>query len=128
MLGFIDLSNLTRISMMLVDCGLFTTDSDTDKLAYLTKGAVFLIQVGVPIILVIMGMIDMGKAVMAQKEDDIKKAQQVFVTRLIAAAITFLIITVVKVLIGVFGKSTDAKFMSCFNYFVNGTGMTTTGH
>ena len=38
-----------------------------------------LIQFGIPVILIVLGMMDLGKAVMAQKEDEIKKGQSTFV-------------------------------------------------
>ena len=36
-----------------------------------------IIKIGVPIILIILGMIDMGKAVASQKDDEIKKGQKI---------------------------------------------------
>lgn len=55
------------------------------------------IQFGVPIILIVMGMLDLGKAVMSSKEEEIKKAQSLFIKRLIAGIVVFLVITIVKV-------------------------------
>lgn len=55
-----------------------------------------LIKIAVPILLIIFGMLDLGKAVMAQKEDEIKKGQQMFVKRLIAAAIVFFVVVIVQ--------------------------------
>ena len=125
MLNFINLSSFTFLLDKLgTDCGLFGTgDPGMSTIANLTSGAVFVIQVFVPIALIIMGMIDMGKAVMQQKEDDIKKAQQEFITRLIAAAITFLIITIVKLVINILSNATDSSsgnLMDCVNFFLNG--------
>jgi len=131
MLGFIDLS---KFALLLedsgVNCGLFHTGTDgMQTIANLTSGAVLVIQIFVPVVLVIMGMVDMGKAVMQQKEDDIKKAEQVFVTRLIAAVITFLIITIVKLVISVLAgasnnnavdNDSNGSFMQCFNFFLTG--------
>lgn len=49
------------------------------------------IQIVAPIILILMGSIDMVKAVMAGKDDEIKKHQTTLIKRLIAALIIFLI-------------------------------------
>ena len=57
---------------------------------------VIFIQIGVPIILVVLGMVDLGKAVMQQKEDDIKEAQQLFIKRLLAAALVFFIVVIIS--------------------------------
>lgn len=58
------------------------------------------IQIGVPVLLIFFGMLDLGKAVMAQKEDEIKKGQQMFIKRLISAVIVFLVFFIVQLAIG----------------------------
>lgn len=75
------------------------------KLAYIISLIVTLIQVVVPILLIVWGMLDLGKAVMAQKDDEIKKGQQTFVKRLIAAIIVFFIIVIVKLVIGLVAEN-----------------------
>lgn len=79
---------------------------------------VLLIKIAVPILLIVFGMMDLAKAVMAQKEDEIKKGQQTFIKRLIAAIIVFFIITVVQMVIG-FLAGEDDSVTSCFDCFVN---------
>ena len=59
------------------------------------------IKIGVPIILVVLGMIDMGKAVASQKEDEIKKGQKILLSRCIAAGITFFVVAIVQLLVGI---------------------------
>ena len=34
------------------------------------------IMIGVPILLIVLGMVDLGKAVIASKEDEVKKAEE----------------------------------------------------
>ena len=81
-----------------------------------------IIKIAVPILLVIFGMLDLGKAVMAQKEDEIKKGQQTFVKRLIAAVIVFLVIFVVQIVIGLVApRGENADVWSCFDCLINGT-------
>ena len=51
--------------------------ADLGPLINLIKhGIIPLIQIGIPIILIILGMLDLGKAVVASKEDEIKNAQK----------------------------------------------------
>ena len=57
------------------------------------------IQVVVPILLIIWGMIDFAKAIIGQDEDKIKAGQKTFIKRLIAAVIVFLIVTIVQLAI-----------------------------
>lgn len=54
------------------------------------------IQVIVPILLIIFGMIELAKAVTAQKEDEIKKAQGSFLKKLVLAVIVFLVFSIVS--------------------------------
>ena len=61
----------------------------------LVKSVVKLIQFGVPIMLILFGMIDLGKAVMSSKEDEMKKAQGTLLKRFIYAVAVFLVVTLV---------------------------------
>ena len=79
------------------------------KLAFLVAIAIRIIQVGVPILLIIWGMLDLGKAVMAQKEEEIKKGQNTFIKRLIAAVIVFFVITIVKLMVSLFAGGADGE-------------------
>lgn len=81
---------------------------------------ILILQIAVPILLVVFGMLDLLKGVMAQKEDEIKKGQQTFIKRLIAAAIVFFVIVIVKLLLSLVADD-DETITSCFNAFVNGT-------
>ncbi|MGE5455831.1 MAG: hypothetical protein ACM3O4_01820 [Ignavibacteriales bacterium] len=72
----------------------------------LIRNIITAIQIGVPVLLVIWGMLDLGKAVIAQKEDEIKKGQQVFMKRLLAAAIVFFVIVIVKFIVQLVGGDT----------------------
>ena len=66
------------------------------------------IRIGVPIILIIIGMIDMGKAITQQKEDEIKKAQSLLVKKAITAALVFLMLSIVSLVFGIVApKGTD---------------------
>ncbi len=76
------------------------------------------IQIGVPLLLIIFGMLDLGKAVMAQKEDEIKKGQQTFIKRLLAAAIVFFVIFIVKLVFNI--VSADTGVWNCIERFITG--------
>ena len=86
---------------------------------YLVSTAVLIIKIVVPILLIIFGMLDLGKAVVASKEDEIKKGQQLFIKRVISAVIVFFVIQIVQLLIG-FVSGSDDDISKCFNCFVNG--------
>ena len=62
--------------------------------------AVNIIKIAVPLILIIMGMLDLGKAVMAGEEKVVKEAQKSFIKRLIYGVAIFFVFSIVKVIFG----------------------------
>lgn len=84
----------------------------------ITSTIVLIIQIGVPVLLIIFGMFDLGKAVVAQKEDEIKKGQALFFKRLIAAILVFFVVTIVKLVVGFAADRADA--VDCIDCFVRG--------
>ena len=60
-------------------------------------------KIVIPVLLIVFGMIDLGKAVIASKEDEIKKATGSLIRRAIAAVVIFLLPTIVTFLIGLIG-------------------------
>ncbi len=82
---------------------------------------ILLIKIAVPIVLVILGMIDLGKGVVASKEDEIKKGQHTFIKRLIAGIIVFFIVSLTQLVIGIIDKESAGEFWNCANKIMNGT-------
>ena len=78
-----------------------------DKIVDIFKFLITLIKVGVPVLLVIWGSWDMGKAVMAQKEDEIKNAQKLFIKKLIVAVCVFLVPTFISLALGVVDENSN---------------------
>ena len=76
-----------------------------------------LIKVAVPLLLIIFGMLDLGKAVISQKEDDIKKQQNVFIKRLIAAALVFFVFAIVQLLVNLVDDS-NTDLMGCVKQII----------
>lgn len=89
-----DIANLMNILTTKSCQNVFGTNIDSpldDIIHYVYLG----IQVVIPILLIIFGMIELGKAITAQKEDEIKKAQASFLKKLILAVIVFLVFSIV---------------------------------
>ena len=83
------------------------------------------IQIVVPILLIIWGMIDFTKAIIGQDEDKIKAGQKTFMKRLIAAVVVFLVVTIVQLAIrlaqSVGGEGNDAEnAWTCASELING--------
>ena len=75
-----------------------------DNIQFCTKTAIVWKFVGnilsvfkivIPLLIIIFGMIDLGKAVVASKDDEIKKAAKQLLMRLIAGVVMFFVPTIV---------------------------------
>ena len=77
----------------------------------LKKGVIPLIQAAIIVALIVLLIIDLGKAVMAGKEDEIKSAQKLAIKRVVYALIVFLVPWLVNVAIHLISstKNTDSK-------------------
>ena len=86
-----------------------------EKVANLIRLIDNAIRIGVPIILIIVGMFEMGKAVTLHDESEIKKAQTLLVRKAVAAALVFLILSLVTLLISIVDENheEDLGCVSC---------------
>ena len=82
--------------------------------AQITSLIILVIQIVVPLLIIILGMLDLGKAVVAQKEDEIKKGWQTFFKRLLIGMIVFLVIVFVKFIIGLVAENYEVNCIDCF--------------
>ena len=89
------------------------------KVPELTSAAVTIIQVAIPIILVMLGTLDLFKGITAGKEDEIKKGQQLFIKRLAVAAVVFLIVIIVKFFISVIADTNQTNIIDCIDCFID---------
>ena len=114
-LPIVSVSAVTKVS-----CGNIT--GIPEKIPELTSFAITVIQIAIPIVLVVMGSLDLFKGLSAQKEDEIKKGQQMFIKRLIYAAVIFFVVVVAKLLISVVADSTTSNNIAeCIDCFLSGT-------
>ena len=102
---------------MILDVSEICSKMDPD-LATFVHNIITLIKIAVPVVLVVFGMLDLGKGVVASKEDEIKKGQQTFIKRAIAGILVFFVIAIVKFLFSQI--SGDGDVMSCVSCFLNG--------
>ena len=100
-------------------CGGFNVPN---SLINIVSTIVTLIKIAVPIILIILGMIDMAKAVASQKDEEIKKGQKTLLSRCIAAGIVFFVVAIVQLLVSIVSKTGDStkdnEWNSCICHFV----------
>ena len=104
-----------------VSCGHGVLNNIPSRLVKIVNIIVKIIQIGIPILLIILGMIDFGKSLVSQKEDEMKKSQRTFISRLITAMMVFLVIFVAKIAIRfVADKSESSTVLSCVDCFISG--------
>ncbi len=115
---------LDLFNVMDVCAGVIGTKGVPVSLANIIHYVYLGIQVIIPILLIIFGMIDLGKAIAAQKEDEIKKAQSGFLKKLILAVIVFLVFTVVEFVFdfasGDLGEEEQGNVWNCICELIKG--------
>ena len=72
-------------------------------------GIIPLIQAVIIVALIVLLIIDFGKAVMAGKEDEIKSAQKLAIKRVIYAVVVFLVPWIVNVAFGLLTNTNDSQ-------------------
>ena len=100
---------------------------DSANIWQLVGNVINIIKIVIPIIIVILAMIDLGKAVMAGEEKEIKEAQKMLVKRLIYGVVIFFVVTLVQVVFNLVGSaSADYDTTICWSCATRPTGDTCT--
>ena len=112
---FVPVFNVCAVTK--VSCGNIT--GIAAKIPELTSFAVTIIQISVPVILVIVGSLDFFKALSAQKEDELKKGQKMFIKRLVIAGVIFFAIVVSKAIVSIVADTSSANIVECMDCFLS---------
>ena len=102
----------------LTSCGGGLLTNIPTAITKIVRYGYIIIQVAVPVVLVVMGSLDLFKGITAQKEDDIKKGQQMLIKRLISAAVIFFVFAIVKILISFAADNTGSRIIKCAECFL----------
>ena len=102
-----------------------TCDTLDPIIRLIKHGLIPIIQIGIPIILIVLGMLDLGKAVVASKEDEVKKAQSMLIKRAIYAIAIFFVVLIVQIVFGLLsttnssqiegGQGEEMNWIKCWN-------------
>ena len=84
------------------------------------RKVVDIIKILIPIGLILFGLIDLGKAVIAGKEDEMKKAQGTLIKRVIYAVAVFLVVSLVTFAMGLVGAE---SWRTCWTQAGGATGI-----
>lgn len=99
-----------------VQCGNIVIDPIVPNTVHLI---VSIIKIGIPVVLIVYGLLDFGKAVMAGEEKEMKEAQGRFIKRCIYAILVFFIVAIVQFVFGTLAKAGDEDHTSCIDCFIN---------
>lgn len=92
------------------DASTFCSNEGVQTLFSILGIGVTAIKIAIPIILIIWGMLDMGKAVTSGKDDEIKKQLVTFLKRAIAAILVFFIPSIVGLVMQIINNNlTDSN-------------------
>lgn len=106
-----------------VTCGSITIDS---VLPNFISTLITVIKIAIPIILIVLGILDLAKAVIANEEKEMKEAQKTLIKRIIYAIVIFFVVAIVQFVFGQLAKADSDSTAgannatSCINCFVNG--------
>ena len=103
----------------LISCGKIGTFNK--KIPEITSWLIIIVQIAVPVILAIIGAIDFFKSIISQKDDEIKKGQQMFIKRIITAIIIFFVVAFAKVVVSLFGSGdvVSGNIVDCIDCFIS---------
>lgn len=98
--------------------------SDAREILQFVGTILFIFKILIPVLLIIWGSLDLGKAVVAQNEDEIKKATGILVKRVVFAIIIFFIPNIISLvfnLVGSFKNDADiqAEYRVCSSCIVS---------
>ena len=102
------------MNMMLMNMAQVLTDIQADPgsnckgfdfvIRIIKNGLFPILQIGIPIILIVLGTLDLGKAVISSDDKAVKEAQSKLIKRCIYAILVFFIVTLINLLFTMVGN------------------------
>lgn len=71
------------------------------------RGVMPIIWIGIPLVLLVMGTIDLGKAVISSDDKEIKASTGRLVKRIVYAVIIFFMVTIINLVMSIITKTDD---------------------
>ena len=83
---------------------------------------IFILKILIPVILVVLGIIGLAKAVIADDDKEIKTQVNKLIKKFIAAVLIFFLPSIVKACFGLvdqFNGEVEAEYINCINYITD---------
>lgn len=109
--------------LMLLGAGATTFCRDTHSILGLVGWALTIFKIVIPLIIIALGLLDLGKAAVSSKPEEIKKSATSLIWRLVGGIVIFFIPTIIMLVFGFVNKFSDAKsqidFDICYKCIVS---------
>lgn len=92
---------------------------NTAEIWWLVGTIINVVKVVIPIIIIVLALFDLGKAVMAGEDKEIKEAQKMLVKRLIYGVLIFFVVTIVQVAVSLVSgnwRNDAGVCLACVNH------------
>lgn len=110
--GIIDIDDQGEVTCADYE-SIFGSKDDPDSVRGIANTVLEYVRVLVPILVILLGVIDLSKAVIAGKEDNMKKAQKDFIKRIIIGLAIFFVPLLVDVIMNLADYAWDGKYFHC---------------
>ena len=111
--------------MNLLNLGAFDISSfcgEMKGIVQLIGYVLLVVKVAIPLLIIALGIFDFGKAVVAEKEDEIKKQTKRLIMRVVAGIVIFLVPSIIMWVFGALGEyetlEDQAGFDTCKSCFI----------
>lgn len=83
--------------------------SGTSEILSLAGWALTIFKIVIPLLIIALGLIDLGKAAVSSKPEEIKKSAQGLVWRLVGGILIFFVPSIIMLVFGFIGRFSDAQ-------------------
>ena len=109
--------------------GVSMASADVSIIPNLISTIVTIVEFAIPAVLIVLGMIDLGKAVTSNDEKQMKEAQKILIKRVVYAVLIFFVVAIVKFAFSALAPKTNvgseanekSNITNCIDCFVNGS-------
>ena len=101
--------------LMILGAGAGNFCANTSEILGLVGWALTIIKIAIPLIRIALGLIDLGKAAISSKPEEVKKTATSLVWRFVGGIVIFFIPTIVMLIFGFVSKFSDAQAQMDFN-------------
>ncbi len=108
---------VNALAISTVACG--NVDNIPAGVPRLVRNIVNAIKILVPVIIIVLGILDIAKSVMASQEKDMQEYLRKFTRRIIAGVAIFFVVAIVQFIFGTIKDGSSASKLACISCFIS---------